>query len=67
MDRENLPKNGFQALRLTLFLGNSLLQELEIGRDLNLDEIRRLNDFAEFSEVCAFGMCAVGHGNFRRR
>ena len=65
MDREYLAENGLQALGLALLLRNTFLEELEIGRDLNLNEIRRLNDFAEFAEVRAFGVSAVGHGNIR--
>ena len=62
MDREHLAEDGLEALGLALLLGRALLQEVEIGRDLNLDEVRRLDDFAEFAEVDAFGMSAVGHG-----
>src|SRR5262249_51588687 len=63
-DGKHLAEHGLQALRLALLLGNSLLQEVEIGRDLNLDEIRRLDDFAKFAEVNAFGVGAVGHESF---
>ena len=45
-----------------LLLGDVLLQELEIRADLELDEVGRLDDFAEFAEVDAFGVSAVGHG-----
>ena len=60
-DREDLAEHGLEALRLALLLGDALLQEVEIRRDLNLDEIRRLDDFAEFAEVDAFGVVTVGH------
>src|SRR5690606_15573396 len=49
---------------LALLLGNALLQEVEIGRDLNLDEIRRLDYFAELAEVYTIGIVTVGHENF---
>ena len=55
LDRENLAENRLEALGLALLLGHALLQEVEVGRDLNLDQIRRLDDFAEFAEVDAFG------------
>jgi hypothetical protein len=42
LDREDLAEHGLEALRLALLLGHALLQEVEIGIDLNLDEIRRL-------------------------
>ena len=54
-------EDRLEALGLALFLGNPLLEEVEIGRDLNLDQIRRLDDFAELAEVDAFRMSAVGH------
>jgi hypothetical protein len=60
-DREHLAEHGLEALGLALLLGNALLQEVEIGRDLNLDEVRRLDDFAKLAEVDAFRVCAVGH------
>ena len=60
---ENLTKNGLEALRLTLLFGDALLQEVQIGGDLNLDEIRRLDHFAELAEIGAFGVEAVDHEN----
>lgn len=63
-DGEHLAKNRLQTLRLALLLRNALLQEFQVRRDLDLDEIRRLDNFAELSEVDAFGVVAVGHGGF---
>jgi hypothetical protein len=37
------------------------LQEIQVRGDLNLDQIRRLDDFAELTEIDAFRVCAVGH------
>jgi hypothetical protein len=54
-NRENLAKNGFKTLGLALLVGNAFLQKVQVGRDLNLDEIRRLDDFSEFTEVDAVG------------
>ena len=65
LDGEHLAEDRLQALRLALLLGRALLQEVEVGRDLNLDEIRRLQDFAKFAEVDAFGVSAVGHESSR--
>jgi hypothetical protein len=58
---KHLAENGLEALRLPLLFRNALLQEVEIRRDLNLDKIRRLDDFAEFAEVDAVGVITVGH------
>jgi len=64
IDREDLLEDGLEAVRLALLLGRVLLEVLEIRADLQLDEVRRLDDFAEFAEVNAFGVSAVGHGIF---
>ena len=45
LDGEDLAENRLQALRFALFLRNPLLQEVEVGRDLDFDQIRRLDDF----------------------
>ena len=42
LDREDLAEHRLEALGLPLLVGHALLQEVEIGIDLNLDEIRRL-------------------------
>ena len=55
LDGEDLLEDGFQALGLALLLRHALLQEFQIRGDLDLDEVRRLNDFAKFAEVNAFG------------
>lgn len=47
VDGENFAEDGLQALRLALALRNVFLQIIQVGIDLNLDEIRRLDDFAE--------------------
>ncbi len=66
LDREDLPEHGLEALRLALLLGDALLQEVQVGVDLDLDQVGRLDDFAELAEVDAFcGGAAVGHGNSR--
>ena len=62
IDREDLLEHGLEAVGLALLLGDVLLEELEIRADLELDEVGRLDDFAEFAEVDAFGVSAVGHG-----
>ena len=64
-NRKHLTENGLKALRLALLFGNALLQKVQIGRNLNLDEVRRLDDFAELAEVNAFRVGAVGHGSSR--
>ena len=53
-DREDFAEDGLQAVRLALALRHLFLQILQIGVDLNLDEIRRLDDFAELTEILAF-------------
>ena len=62
LDREDLAEHRLEALGLPLLVGHALLQVVEIGIDLNLDEIRRRNDFFEFTEIGAFDVGAVGHG-----
>ena len=64
-NRKHLTENGLKALRLALLFGNALLQKVQIGRNLNLDEVRRLDDFAELAEVNTFRVGAVGHGSSR--
>ena len=64
-NRKHLAENGLKALRLALLFGNALLQKVQVGRNLNLDEVRRLDDFAELAEVNAFRVGAVGHGSSR--
>src|SRR5208283_1677648 len=65
LDREHLAEDGLEALRLALLLRDALLQEVQVGVDLYLYEVGRLDDFAELAEVDALGGDAVGHGNYR--
>jgi hypothetical protein len=58
-------KYRLEALGLALLFRHALLQEFQVRTDLHFDEIRRLNNFAKFAEVDAFGVSAVGHGNSR--
>ena len=67
IDREDLAEHGLEADGLALLLGRILLEILEVGADLQLDEIGRRNDFAKLTEVDAFRVGAVGHGNSRLR
>ena len=62
IDREDLLEDGLEAEGLALLLGRVLLEVLQVGADLQLNEVGRLDDFAEFAEVDAFGVSAVGHG-----
>jgi hypothetical protein len=65
LDGEDLAENRLEALGLALFFRHALLQEIQIGGDLDLNQVGRLNDFAEFAEVDAFGVSAVGHVSSR--
>ncbi len=61
-DGEHLAENGLKTLGLALFLGDTLLEEIEIRRDLDFDQVRRNNDFTEFAEVDAVRLITDGHG-----
>jgi hypothetical protein len=56
-DRENLFENGLQAISLAFGKRNVLLQEIDIGIELNLNEIRGLDPLFNASEVNA--LCPV--------
>ena len=61
LDGKYLTKHGLEALQLALFFRQPFLEEIQIGRDLNLDQVWRRNDFAKIAEVFAIRLCAVGH------
>ncbi len=53
LDRENFLENGLQAGVLALARGNIFLQEIDVGIELNLDQIRRLDRLLDGSEMDA--------------
>ena len=61
LDGKHFAEHGLETLGFPLLVGHTLLQVVEIGIDLNLDQIRRRNDFFELTEIDAFGVSAVGH------
>src|SRR5690606_20709491 len=65
LDRENLAEHGLEALVLALLLRGTLLKIIEIGTDLEFDQVGRLQDFAKLAEVDAFGVVTDGHGRIQ--
>src|SRR5690606_4845582 len=55
LDREYLAKHCLQTIIFALRDRSVLLQEVEIGIDLNLDQVGRSDDVREFSEIDAVG------------
>jgi hypothetical protein len=54
LDGENLFEDSLQSVVFSLCERNVLLQKINIGIELDLDEVRRLDSFLNGSEVDAF-------------
>jgi hypothetical protein len=66
LDGKHLAEHRLKAMVLSLPFRSALLQEFQVGTDLQLNEIGRLDNFAKLTEVNAVCVIAtIGHGNSR--
>ena len=54
LNRENFPENGLEPVVLALGKWNVFLEKIDVGVELNLNQVWRLDGFLDCSEVDAF-------------
>ena len=54
LDRKNFFEDGLESVVLALGKGHVFLKKIDVGVELNLNEVWRLDGFLDCSEVDAF-------------